>query len=230
MKKIGMLGGLSWVSTAAYYKLLNEMAQAKLGGVSSAHLVLESVNREEYAEYVYRRGDEAAACRMILRAAKSVEAAGAEFIVISCNDVHRFVPEVAPQVGIPILLIAQATAEEIKKSGMMRVALLGVRKTMEMDFYPGVLADNGIETIIPDADERTFVDDTIMQEMVAGKFTDETRTGYVELIGKLAARGAEGVVLGCTEIPLLLSSDDTDVALFPTTDIHCRAAIEMAVG
>ncbi len=230
MKKIGMLGGLSWVSTAAYYKLLNEMAQAALGGVSSAHLVLESVNREEYAEYVYRQGDEAAACRMILGAAKSVEAAGAEFIVISCNDVHRFVPEIAPQIGIPFLHIAQATADAINKTGMKRVALLGVRKTMEMDFYPGVLAENGIETIIPDADERTYVDDTIMQEMVAGTFTDATRAGYVDLIGKLAARGAEGIVLGCTEIPLLLSAGDTDVPLFPTTDIHCRAAIDMAVG
>lgn len=230
MKKIGMLGGLSWVSTAAYYKLLNELAQAELGGVSSAHLVLESVNREEYAEYVYRRGDEAAACRMIRDAAMSVEAAGAAFIVISCNDVHRFVPEIAPALSIPFLHIAQATADEIKKTGMKRVALLGVRKTMELDFYPGVLADNGIETIVPDADERTYVDDTIMKEMVAGRFTDETRAGYVALIDKLAARGAEGVILGCTEIPLLLSADDTDVPLFPTTDIHCRAAIRMAIG
>lgn len=230
MKKIGMLGGLSWVSTAAYYKLLNELAQAELGGVSSAHLVLESVNREEYAELVYRRGDEAAACRMIRDAAKSVEAAGAAFIVISCNDVHRFVPEIAPELGISFLHIAQATADEIKKAGMSKVALLGVRKTMELDFYPGVLADNGIETIIPDADERTYIDDTIMKEMVAGRFTDETRDGYVRLIDKLAARGAEGVILGCTEIPLLLSADHTDVPLFPTTDIHCRAAIRMAIA
>lgn len=225
-----MIGGLSWVSTAAYYKLLNEIAQAELGGVSSAHLVLESVNREQYAEYVYRQGDEDAACRMIESAAQSVAAAGAEFIVISCNDVHRFVPEIAPKLDIPFLHIAEATAAEIKKSGMSRVALLGVRKTMEMDFYPAVLAAHGIDTIIPDADERTYVDDTIMTEMVAGKFTDATRAGYVALIDKLSARGAEGVVLGCTEIPLLLGAGDTDVPLFPTTDIHCRAAIRMAVG
>lgn len=228
MKKIGMIGGLSWVSTAEYYRLLNEITQAELGGVSSARLILESVNREEYAEYVYRQKNEDAACAMIADAARAVERAGADFIIITCNDVHRFVPEVAPLVSIPFLHIASAAAESIKVADISRVALLGVRKTMELGFYADVLAEHGITTIIPDNDERTYVDDTIMNEMVAGKFLDKTRAGYIALIEKLVARGAEGIVLGCTEIPLLIDSRHTDIKLFSTTDIHCHAAVKRA--
>ena len=215
-----MIGGLSWVSTAGYYERLNNLAQAALGGVSSAHLVLESVNREEYAQYVYHQGDEVAAGRMIESA----------FIVISCNDVHRFVPQIENKLSIPFLHIADATAEEIKRVGASTVALLGVRKTMELDFYPAVLAKHGIKTMILSADERDFIDDTIMNEMVAGQFLPETRAKYIDLIESLHNRGAEGVILGCTEIPLLLNADDTKVPLFSTTDLHCQAAIKLALA
>jgi aspartate racemase len=230
MQKIGMIGGLSWVSTAEYYRLMNEITQAELGGVNSAHIVLESVNRELYAEYVYRRNDEDAAFEMIASAAKSVERAGAEFIVITCNDVHRFVPEVEKLISIPFLHIASAAAEKIKEAGISTVALLGVRKTMELGFYTDVLNDHGIRTIIPDDDERTFVDDSIMNEMVAGKFLDTTLEEYIDLTKSLAARGAEGIVLGCTEIPLLIDASHTDVLLFSTTDIHCHTAIKRAIA
>ncbi len=225
-----MIGGLSWVSTAGYYERLNNLAQAALGGVSSAHLVLESVNREEYAQYVYHQGDEVAAGRMIESACMSVAAAGAAFIVISCNDVHRFVPQIENKLSIPFLHIADATAEEIKRVGASTVALLGVRKTMELDFYPAVLAKHGIKTMILSADERDFIDDTIMNEMVAGQFLPETRAKYIDLIESLHNRGAEGVILGCTEIPLLLNADDTKVPLFSTTDLHCQAAIKLALA
>lgn len=230
MKRIGMIGGLSWVSTAAYYQRLNEIAQERVGGVTSAHIILESVNRERYVEYVIRQENEDAASEMILSAAKSVESGGAEFIVISCNDVHRFVPAVAPQIGIPYLHIAEVTAQAIKQQSLRKVALLGVMKTMEGDFYQGILDQHGIETLVPEPHERAYVHDKIMDEMVANVFTDETKSGYLDLIGTLNQRGAEGVILGCTEIPLLLSDNEIPIPSFSTTELHCQAAIEQALA
>jgi len=230
MKKIGMIGGLSWVSTAAYYRLLNTMMNEALGGVHSAHLILESVDRQRYVDHVIRDRDEAAACEMILNTAKAVEAGGADFLVITCNDVHRFVPEIQPHIGIPFLHIAEATGAAIRDAGLSTVALLGVRKTMEGTFYQDVLTTYGIETMVPDAAERDYVDDTIMREMVKDRFLPETKAGYLKLMQDLNARGAEGIVLGCTEIPLLIAPDEIDFPAFSTTDLHCRAAVAMALG
>src|SRR5690606_33995348 len=150
MKKIGMIGGLSWVSTAEYYRRVNQIVQEIEGGVTSARIVLESVNRQDYVDAVIERQDEAAACRQIAASAQALQAAGADFIVITCNDVHRFVPLVQPMIDIPFLHIAQVTADAIKaRKGLKRVALLGVRKTMEGDFYPSIFAQNGLEAIVP---------------------------------------------------------------------------------
>lgn len=229
MKKIGLIGGLSWVSTAEYYRLLNEITQKTLGGVNSPHLILESVNREDYVQNVNVRKDEAAASEMILNAARSVEAGGAEFIVICCNDVHRFVPEIQPEIGIPFLHIAEATGRAIKETGLSRVALLGVRKTMEGTFYQDVLDGFGIETMVPDAEIRDYVDSTIMEEMVRGRFTPQTRDRYVDLMWRLNKKGAEGIILGCTEIPLLIMQKDIDLPTFSTTNLHCQAAVDMAL-
>ena len=229
MKKIGMIGGLSWVSTAAYYQRLNEIAQHQVGGVTSAHIILESVNRERYVEYVIRQKNEDAACEMILSAAQSIEAGGADFIVISCNDVHRFVPKVAPQISIPFLHIAEVTANAIKQQNLKSVALLGVMKTMEGDFYQSILSEHGIDTIVPEPSERAYVHDKIMDEMVANVFTDDTKAGYLKLIDTLHQRGAEGVILGCTEIPLLLSADEIPIPSFSTTELHCQATIDRAI-
>lgn len=229
MKKIGMIGGLSWVSTADYYQRLNEMMQARLGGVASARIVLESVNRQAYVEAVIERQDEAAACAQILDAVRGVERAGADFVVISCNDVHRFVPEIAPQIDIPFLHIADATAEAIKAFGLSRVGLLGVRKTMEGDFYPDIFQDHDLETLIPDEPDRSYIHDTIYAELVHNQFLTETQTGYLDVIARLGEVGAEGVVLGCTEIPLLLSADQIPMPSFSTTELHCAAAVERAV-
>lgn len=230
MKKIGLIGGLSWVSTADYYRLLNELIQKRLGGVSSAHLILESVNRQKYVEAVIDREDEEAACEIILGAARSIEQGGAEFIVISCNDVHRFVPDIQPHLNIPFLHIAEATAQAIEVKNISSVGLLGVRKTMEEPFYPEILKTHGIETIIPNEDEKTYIHATIYEELVKDRFLDSTREGYAKIIGALQSRGAEGVVLGCTEIPLLLGDDDVDIPTFSTTSIHCNAAVEMALA
>lgn len=230
MKKIGMIGGLSWVSTAEYYRLLNEMMQGRLGGVSSAHLLLESVNRQEYVDAVINRGDNRAACAIVRRAAQSVERGGADFIVIACNGAHRFVEEIEPQIKIPFLHIAETTAQAIVAAGIKSVALLGVRETMDQPFYPKILERHGISTIIPDETEKSFIQDSILGELVQNDFRDTTRARYVGIIRDLHARGAEGVILGCTEIPLLVREEDVDIPAFSTTDIHCRAAVDAAVA
>lgn len=230
MKKIGMIGGLSWVSTAEYYRRVNQITQAVAGGVSSARIVLESVNRQEYVEAVIDRRDEAAACAQIGRAAQALQAAGADFIVITCNDVHRFVPDLQPGLDIPFLHIAQVTAAAIKARGLKRVAILGVRKTMEGAFYPEILARNGIEALIPDEDEKRFIHDSIYDELVRSRFRDETRAEYKRIIAALGARGADCVALACTEIPLLLAPEDSPLPAFSTTELHCRAAVEMALA
>jgi aspartate racemase len=230
MKKIGMIGGLSWVSTAEYYKRTNEIMQSIAGGVTSARIVLESVNRQEYVEAVIDREDEPAACRQIESAALAVQAAGANFIVITCNDVHRFVPAIQPSIDIPFLHIAQVTADAIKARGLRKVALLGVRKTMEGDFYPAIFAQNGLETIIPYEAEKSFIHDSIYRELVQNRFLDETRAQYQKIISDLGERGADCVALACTEIPLLLAPKDSPLPAFSTTELHCQAAVAMALA
>lgn len=230
MRKIGLIGGLSWVSTAAYYQRLNEIIQAKLGGVSSARIALESINRQAYVEAVIERRDEAAAGEMIFDAARGVERAGADFIVICCNDAHRFVPEIAPQVSIPFLHIAEPTATAIKRQGLTRVGLLGVRKTMEGGFYSEILRQQGLEAVIPEEPDRSYVHDRIFEEMAHNVFTEETRLGFLEVIQRLTERGAEAVALACTEIPLLLPADRIPTPSFSTTELHCQAAAEKALS
>lgn len=230
MKKIGLIGGLSWVSTADYYRRLNELTTERLGGVTSPRIALESVNRQDYVDAVIERQNEIEAGEIILEAARAVERAGADFIMICCNDVHRFVPAIRLRISIPFLHIAEATAQAIGAKGLKRVALLGVRKTMEEPFYPEILARHGIETIIPEEAEKAFVHNSIYEELVKDDFRPETRARYAELIGVLAKRGAEGTILGCTEIPMLLGEDDVETPVFSTTEIHCRAGIEMALA
>ncbi len=230
MKKIGMIGGLSWVSTAEYYRRVNEITAELAGGVSSARIVLESVNRQDYVSAVIDRQDEAAACAQIAQSARAVQAAGADFIVITCNDVHRFVPAIQPQIDIPFLHIAEVTAKAIAAQGLARVAILGVRKTMDSEFYPSVLARHGIAALIPEEDEKRFVHDSIYDELVQNRFLDGTRQGYQRLIADLGHRGADCVALACTEIPLLLTPEQSPLPAFSTTELHCRAAVLRALG
>ena len=230
MKKIGLIGGLSWVSTAEYYKRINEITQELAGGVSSARIVLESVNRQEYVSAVIDRQDEAAACQQIADSAQALEAAGADFIVITCNDVHRFIPEIEPKLTIPFLHIASVTAAAIKAQGLTSVAILGVRKTMEGDFYPAILEQHGIRAVIPDEAEKGFIHDSIYNELVHNAFHDTTRTGYQSVIKALGSRGADCVALACTEIPLLITPEQSPLPAFSTTELHCRAAAEKALA
>lgn len=229
MKKIGMIGGLSWVSTAEYYRRTNEIVQQEVGGVSSARIVLESVNRQDYVTAVIDRGDENAACQQIFASARALEAAGADFIVITCNDVHRFVPMIEPDISIPFLHIAHVTAAAIKAQGLSRVAILGVRKTMESDFFPEIFAQYGLKAVIPDEEEKTFVHESIYRELVHNQFRERTRRGYLRIIAALGKRGADCVALACTEIPLLLKPDDSPLPAFSTTELHCLAAVRQAL-
>lgn len=230
MKKIGVIGGLSWVSTADYYRQLNELTQARLGGVHSARLAVESVDRQAYVDAVIDRKDEQAGFEIVLDAAQGLERSGAEFIVMSCNDIHRFVPKLEEKISTPFLHIAEATAHEINRAKIDKVALLGVRKTMEEDFYPDMLSRYGIATIIPNEDEKSAIHDSILNELVKDVFRESTRNRYIAIIDDLCKRGAQGVVLGCTEIPLLIRENDVDKPTFSTTSIHCRAAIDRAIA
>lgn len=230
MKKIGMIGGLSWVSTAEYYRRVNEITQELAGGVSSARITLESVNRQDYVDAVITRQDERAACAQIAQSAQALQRAGADFIVITCNDVHRFVPDLQPDLNIPFLHIADVTARAVAAAGHRKVAILGVRKTMDSAFYPEILAQHGVDTLIPEEEEKRFIHDSIYDELVQNRFLDTTRTGYQRLIADLGARGADCVALACTEIPLLLSPDQSPLPAFSTTELHCRAAVELALA
>ena len=230
MKKIGMVGGLSWYSSAEYYRLLNEIAAERLGGAASAHLIMESVNRAPYVDAVIRRKDEAAAEQIVCNAVKSVEAGGADFIILCCNDIHRFVPAIRKQIDIPFLHIADATAEAIKKQDLKTIGLLGVLKTMEDPFYADVLAGHGIATIVPGKEERHTVQSLLMDRVLKGEINDDVRNGFLGVIERLRHRSAEGVVLGCTEIPLVIKPEHVDLPVFSTTDIHCSAAMDYALS
>lgn len=230
MKKIGMIGGLSWVSTAEYYKRTNEIMQEVAGGVTSARIVLESVNRQDYVAAVIDRRDEDAACHQILDAARALEAARADFIVITCNDVHRFVPRIQPLIGIPFLHIAEVTAAAIRAQGLGKVAILGVRKTMESDFYPDILTQNGLEAVIPTEPEKAYIHDSIYNELVRNLFLPDTRRAYQRIITAMGQRGADCVALACTEIPLLLAADQSPLPAFSTTELHCQAAVARALA
>lgn len=188
------------------------------------------MNRQAYVDAVINRRDEAAACAQIASSARSLQDAGADFIVISCNDVHRFVPAIQPDLRIPFLHIAEVTARAIKAAGLGTVAVLGVRKTMESDFYPRIFADHGIKTLALTEDEKSFLHDSIYDELVANRFLDGTRTTYQRIIAQMGRRGADSVALACTEIPLLLPPESAPLPAFSTTELHCQAAVAMALS
>lgn len=229
MKTIGMLGGMSWESTSNYYRLLNEGVKARLGGLHSAELCLYSVDFAEI-ERLQHAGDWPAMADILGRAARQVEAGGADFLLICTNTMHKVAPEIADSVTIPLLHITDATADSLQKAGHRRVGLLGTRFTMEQDFCKRRLTDQfGIDVLVPDAKERENVHQIIYNELCQGLIKQTSRQYFLNQIDRLAAAGAEAVVLGCTEIAMLVNQDDTDVPLFDTTAIHCQAAIDYAL-
>lgn len=229
MKTIGLLGGMSWESTLPYYRTLNETVRARLGGLHSAKVVLWSVDFAE-VEALQHRGDWAAAGALLAEAAGRLQAAGADFLVLATNTMHKVAPAITAAVpGLPLLHIADATAARILAAGHRRIGLLGTRFTMEQDFYTQRLRAHGLDVLVPEADGRAAVHRIIYEELCLGRIEPASRAVYQAEIAALVARGAEAVILGCTEITLLIGPDHSPVPVFDTTAIHAEAAAHRAL-
>ena len=229
MKVIGLIGGMSWESTAEYYRIINETVKERLGGHHSAKIMLYSVNFSELVK-LQLEGRWQEATEFMCEAARRVELGGAECILICTNTMHKMAAEVQRAVMIPLLHIADATAMEIKKKGIKRVALLGTKYTMEEEFYKGRLrAKYGFEVLIPPEEDRNILNQIIYDELCLGKVEGESKKLFVQIIGGLENQGAEGVILGCTEISLLIKQKDSPLELFDTTAIHARAAVDFVL-
>ncbi|NBJ12624.1 aspartate/glutamate racemase family protein [Microvirga arsenatis] len=229
MKTIGLIGGMSWESSAEYYRIINQEANRRLGGVHSAQCLMWSVDFEEIKR-LQHEGDWESLGEAMKDAARRVERGGAGFIVLCTNTMHRVADAVSSAVGIPLLHIADPTAERIKAAGFRRIGLLGTAFTMEQDFYKGRLQQrHGLDVIVPDEDDRRIVHEIIYRELVLGQVRPESRQAYREIIARLVERGAEAVILGCTEIMLLVTDEDSPVPLFDTTTIHAIAAVDRAL-
>jgi aspartate racemase len=229
MKTIGLLGGMTCESSLVYYKLVNEMAREKLGGNHSAASVMVSVDFGEI-DPLMERGEWDRVLAAMVKTARQIESGGADFLVLCTNTMHKFVEPIGREIKIPILHIVDATASEIRKRGLAKVGLLGTRFTMEEDFYSGRLREkHGIESLTPDGGDRALVHRVIMEELSRGIVKPASREEYWRIIGDLAARGAQGIILGCTEIPLLVRQEQGELPLFDTTTIHARAAVEFAL-
>ena len=229
MLTIGLLGGMSWESTLTYYQAINQGVKAKLGGLHSAKIAMLSI---DFAELEKMQIEEnwSAQAEFLVNAALKVEAAGADFLLICTNTMHKVANDVQAAISIPILHIADATAEGLRAAGIQKVALLGTAYTMEQNFYKGRLVNNhGLEVLVPNQHDRSIVHDVIYQELCAGQVLPKSKQEFLRIVSSLANQGAEGIILGCTEIGLLLNQQDTEVRLFDTTLIHAQAAVERAV-
>ena len=230
MKTIGLLGGMSWESTLSYYKSINQGVKKQLGGLNSAKICMYSVNFEEI-EKLQHAGNWSATANILSEAAIAVEKGGADFMLICTNTMHKVAPEIEANVSIPILHIADATAEKLLEKAISKVGLLGTKFTMEQDFYKGRLTERyGIEVVVPEENDRTAIHDIIYQELCRGVIKDESRAVYSAIIDKLRLQGAEAVILGCTEIALLIQQQHSNVPLFDTTAIHAQAAVMLATS
>jgi aspartate racemase len=229
MKTIGLLGGMSWESSHEYHRLVNEGVREALGGWHSARLVLYSVDFDEVKRLQHEaRWDEAAA--LLVAAGKAVERAGADVVLLCTNTMHKVADQVAAGLSIPLLHLADATAAAVRSAGTGRVGLLGTAFTMEQGFYADRLARHGLDVLVPEAADRELVHRIIYDELVLGEVREESRQAYRGVMDRLVAAGAEGIILGCTEIELLVGADDASVPVFPTTRLHAEAAVAYAVG
>ena len=230
MKVIGLLGGMSWESSLEYYRILNEIVKERLGGLHSAKCILYSVDFEEI-ENLQHQGKWDELTKIMIESAQNLEKAGADMVLICTNTMHKMANEVQKELKIPLLHIADAAAQKVKEMNLKKVGLLGTKYTMEQDFYKGRIKKKyDIDVIIPDLDEREIVHDVIFNELCLGKIKEESKEQYKKIIQNLIHKGAEGIILGCTEIPLLINQEDFDVPIFDTTMIHCHAAIDHALN
>ena len=226
MKTIGLIGGMSWESTVTYYRIINETIKDRLGGLHSAKCILYSVDFDEIERY-QSSGEWGKSSAVLVEAAQALEKAGADFIVICTNTMHKVAPDISERIHIPILHIADMTAIALKKAAIRTVGLLGTKYTMLEDFYKAVLMDNDIEVVIPDNEDIETVNRIIYDELCLGIISEESKNTYLKIISKLSKEGAQGIILGCTEIGLLIKQSDTDIPIFDTTLIHAeQAALE----
>jgi len=230
MKTIGLLGGMSWESTIGYYRAINEGVKRKLGGFHSAKIAMYSVDFEPI-ERLQRAGDWEGSAEILCEAAKSIQAAGADFLLLCTNTMHKVAPDIEAAIQIPLLHIADATAETLINEGIHRVGLLGTAFTMEQEFYKGRLTNHfGLQVLVPDTEERAIIHRVIFQELCQGKTRAESKEVYLRIIDNLATQGAQAVILGCTEIGMLVNQTDTQVRLLDTTALHAQKAVAYATG
>lgn len=228
MKTIGLIGGTSWESTVTYYQLLNRLVNKELGGSHSAQCILYSVDFEDIETNIH--ADQwGKIADILVEAATALQKAGADFIVICTNTLHKLVPEIESRVNIPILHIAEATADSIEQAGIHKVGLLGTAPTMTQDFYKSRLANRGMVVLTPKAEDIDTVDKIIFDELCHGIVKDESKQEYLRIIKDMENKGAEGIILGCTEIDLLVKQDDIAIPVFDTTQIHASAAVQIAL-
>ena len=229
MKTIGLIGGMSWESSIEYYRIINETTKAKLGGLHSAKSVMYSVDFAEM-EVLQHQDQWTEAAKMLIDAAKKLETCGADFIVLCTNTMHKVADDIQANINIPFLHIADATAQLVKNSGIQKIGLLGTRFTMEEEFYKGRLSQKyGLSINIPNPQEREIVHRVIYEELVVGKILQNSKEQYIDIIQQMVKQGTEGIILGCTEIGLLIHQEDSQVPLFDTTRIHAEAAVEYAL-
>ena len=229
MKTIGLLGGMSWESSTTYYQVINEEIREKLGGLHSAKCIMASVDFAEIEAY-QSEGKWKEAAQLLSQSAKDAENGGADFLILCTNTMHKIAAEIQQAINIPLLHIADATAQRIKSRGINRIGLLGTRFTMEEDFYKGRLVQKyGLDVITPETQDRKIVDEVIYKELCLGKIDDASRHAYQDIIQGLITNGAEGIILGCTEIGLLVKQEISSVPLFDTAQIHAEAAVAFAL-
>lgn len=230
MKTIGLLGGMSWESTELYYRLINEGVKEQLGGLHSAKIAMVSVNFEEI-EKLQHAGDWEASGKVLAKAAQQIEAAGADFLLICTNTMHKVAPQIQSAINIPILHLADATAKRITDAGLHTIGLLGTNFTMEQDFYKGRLSNqHNLNVIVPSEADRQIVHDIIYNELCLGEVKESSRTEYLRIIDAMTEQGAQAVIEGCTEIVMLVQQEHTDVPLFDTTTIHAEEAVKLALS
>ncbi len=229
MKKIGLLGGMSWESSIEYYRLMNELVKSKLGGSHSVKCLMHSFDFHEIEE-LQHKGEWESLTNLMVKEANNLKRAGADCVVICTNTMHVMAPDIEKNTGLEVIHIADATGDEIIKRNIDKVLLLGTKFTMEGSFYEERLGNKGIEVVIPSEQDRQIIHDVIYHELIVGVIKQESKIRYIEIINKAIEKGITGVVLGCTEIPLLIKQSDVAIEVFDTTEIHSRAAVEFAIA
>jgi len=228
MKKIGLLGGMSWESSLEYYKIMNELVKSKLGSSHSAKCLMYSFDFHE-VEVLQNKGEWKSLTRLMIDESINLKKAGAEFLVICTNTMHLMAPDIEKMTGLKVIHIAEATGDEIVRRNVKKVLLLGTKFTMEGNFYKDILKNKGIEVLVPDEPDRQIIHNIIYNELILGILNPQSKEIYKNIIEKMTSKGVKGVILGCTEIPLLIKDGDVSVEVFDTTEIHSKSAVEYAL-